>query len=56
MSNTILFKKEAVRFEIEMLEREILDLTRKKREKAMKAYRKLLVASADEPLYLLRSE
>jgi hypothetical protein len=48
--------KEAKIFEIEMLETEILDLKGRKREEAMKAYRELLLSSADEPIYFMRSE
>ena len=48
--------KEARRFEIEILETEILDLKGEEREEAMKAYHKLLLSSADEPIYLMRSE
>ena len=48
--------KEARKFEIETLEREILHLRVKTREEAMKAYRKLLLSAADEPIYLTRSE
>ena len=49
-------RKEARKFEIEILEKEILDLKGKIREEAMKAYRKLLLPSADEPIYFMRSE
>jgi len=48
-------RKEARKFEIEILEKEILDLKGKKREEAIKAYRKLLLSSADEPIYFMRS-
>jgi hypothetical protein len=47
---------EARKLEIEILETEILDLKGRKREEAMKAYRKLLLSSADEPIYFMRSE
>ena len=49
-------RKEARKFEIEILEKEILDLKGKIREEAMKAYRKLLLTSTDEPIYFMRSE
>ena len=49
-------KEEAGKSEIETLETEILELKGRKREEAMKAYHKLLLSSADEPIYLLRSE
>jgi hypothetical protein len=39
---------------MEMLEKEILDLVGERREEAMKAYRKLFSASAEEPIYLAR--
>jgi hypothetical protein len=42
------------KFEMEMLGKEILDLVGERREEAMQAYRKLLSASADEPMYLTR--
>jgi hypothetical protein len=42
------------KFEMEMLGKEILDLVGERREEAMQAYRKLLSASADEPMYLPR--
>ena len=48
--------KEAMKLEIEILETEILNLKGRKREEAMKAYRKLLLSSADEPIYFMRSE
>ena len=48
--------KEARKFEIEILEAERLDLKGEKREEALKAYHKLLLSSADEPIYLMRSE
>ena len=38
------------------LETEILKLKGRKREEAMKAYRRLLLSSADEPIYFMRSE
>jgi hypothetical protein len=47
--------KEAKAFEMRMLENEILNLVSERREEAIKAYRKLLSASADEPMYLTRS-
>lgn len=47
--------EETRKFEVEMLEKEILDLKGKQREEAMKAYRKLLSSLADEPIYFLRS-
>jgi len=46
---------EARAFEIKMLGNEILDLVGERREEALQAYRKLLSASADEPMYLTRS-
>jgi len=47
---------ELSREETERMETEILKLKGRKREKAIKAYRKLLLSSADEPIYLMRSE
>ena len=47
-------KNEAKKIEMGMLEMEILDLKGEKREQAMKTYRKLLCASADELTYLAR--
>jgi len=41
--------------EMKMLNGEILNLVGEKREENMKAYRKLLYASAEEPMYLTRS-
>jgi hypothetical protein len=41
--------------EIQKLENEILELKGKKREEAMKTYRRLLLALADKPIYLMRS-
>ena len=49
-----LTKEEARKFEIEILETEILELKGRKREEAMKAYRKLLLSLADEPIYFVR--
>ena len=42
-------------FKMRMLETEILNLVGEKQEETMKAYRKLLIASAEEPMYLQRS-
>jgi len=47
-------ENKAGRFKMEMMEKEILDLVGERREKAMKAYRKLFSASAGEPMYLAR--
>jgi hypothetical protein len=47
--------KEARAFEMRMLENEILNLVGGRREEAMKAYRKLLSSTSDEPIYLMRS-
>jgi hypothetical protein len=48
-------KSEARKLEMKMLGKEILDLVGERREEAMQAYRKLLSASADEPMYITRS-
>ena len=48
-------ENEARAFEMRMLENEILNLVGERREEAMQAYRKLLSASSDEPMYLTRS-
>jgi len=40
---------------VEVLEMKLLDLKGKKREEAMKAYRKLLLSSADQLIYFMRS-
>ena len=42
-------------FEMKTLGKEILDLVGERREEAMQAYRKLLSASVNEPMYLTRS-
>jgi hypothetical protein len=47
-------ENKAGKFKMEMLGEEILDLVGERREEAMQAYRKLLSASADEPMYLPR--
>jgi hypothetical protein len=47
--------KEAKAFEMRMLENEILNLVGERREEAIKAYRKLLSSTSDEPIYLMRS-
>ena len=47
-------QQEAMEFEIETMEAEILGLRGKYREEAMAAYRKLLVASTDKPVYFER--
>jgi hypothetical protein len=49
-------RKEIGKAEIERLEEEIPKLKGDKREKGMKAYRKLLLSSADQPIYFMRSE
>ena len=54
MSNQVL--EEAKKFEIEMLEKEILYFKGNKREKAMKAYRELVRSLGDKPIYLKRAE
>jgi hypothetical protein len=48
-------ENEARAFEMRMLETEILYLGGERREEVMEAYRKLLSASSDEPMYLTRS-
>ena len=49
-------REEAGKLEIEILEREIIDLKGEVREQAMKAYRRLLLSLTSEPIYLTRSE
>jgi hypothetical protein len=41
--------------EVRKFETEILDLKGEKREEAMKTYCRLLLPSADEPIYFFRS-
>lgn len=48
-------REEARKFEMEALEKEILDLKGKKREEALKAYRRLLLSSVDQVVYFMRS-
>jgi hypothetical protein len=48
-------KNEARAFEMKMMEKEIICLVGERREKAMKAYRKLLSSTSDELIYLIRS-
>ena len=48
-------ENEAKKLEMKMLGEEILDLVGERREETMQVYRKLLSASADEPMYLTRS-
>jgi hypothetical protein len=48
-------ENKAGKFKMKMLGKEILNLVGEGREEAMQAYRKLLSASADEPMYLKRS-
>lgn len=48
-------KQEARKFEIEMFEKEILDLKGENREQAMKSYRRLLKFQ-DKPIYLRRND
>jgi len=50
-----LSEEEAKKLEIELFETEILDLKGEIREKAMKAYHRLLKAT-DRPIYLIRSD
>ena len=45
----------AARSKMETLGKEIVGLVGERREEAMKAYRKLLSASVEEPMYLVRS-
>jgi len=54
-------RQEAIRFEIDMMEKEIVYLKGKIRTKAKKAYYKLLKSCViqlelDKPIYLIRSE
>jgi len=54
-------RKEAIKFEIEMMEREIVYFKGKRRLRAKKAYFKLLKScgkkcALEEPIYLKRSE
>jgi hypothetical protein len=44
----------AARSKMEMLGKQIVGLVGERREEAMKAYRKLWSASAEEPMYLAR--
>jgi hypothetical protein len=53
-------KKEAIKCEIDLMEKEIIYLTGKRRKKARKAYFRLLnscdkTCKIDEPIYLARS-
>ncbi|MEJ2242723.1 MAG: hypothetical protein P8Y18_11375 [Candidatus Bathyarchaeota archaeon] len=55
------YNKEAIKIQIDLMEKEILYFKGKKREKAKKAYNKLLhlcghSCSIDEPIFLRRSE
>jgi len=54
-------RKKAIKFEIEMMEKEILYFKGKKRARAKRVYYKLLqscgsTCGLDEPIYLKRSE
>ena len=60
ISNTLrgaeyLSKQEAVRFEIEMLQIELLDAKGERREQSMRAYRKL-VKLQNRPVHLARTD
>jgi len=46
---------EATKSKMEVLGEKILDLVGERREEAMRAYRRLMSASAYEPMYLVRS-
>jgi len=46
---------EATKSKMEVLGEKILDLVGERREEAMQAYRKVLSATTDEPMYLVRS-
>ena len=48
-------ENKASKSKMKMLGEKILDLVGERREEAMQAYRKLLSASPDEPMYLTRS-
>ena len=48
-------QKEARKVEIEIMEKEILYLKGKRRERAINAYRKLLLSSPDQLTYFTRS-
>ena len=54
-AQSILSKQEAVRFEIEMFQIELLDVKGERREQSMRAYRKL-VKLQDRPIYLARTD
>jgi hypothetical protein len=56
LSNKQLGKsKREGKVEVERLEKEILEFKGEKREEGMKAYRRLLLSSADQLIYFLRS-
>ena len=48
-------ENEATKSKMEVLGEKILDLVGERREEAMQAYRRLMSASTDEPMYLTRS-
>jgi hypothetical protein len=53
-------KKEALKYEVDLMEKEIIYLTGKRRQKARKAYFRLLhscgkTCEIGEPIYLVRS-
>jgi hypothetical protein len=48
-------KIEATKAKAEVLGEKILDLVGERREEALQAYRKIMSASAEEPMYLTRS-
>jgi hypothetical protein len=50
-----LSKEEAKKLEIELFEKEILDLKGEIRDQAMKSYR-ILLKAIDKPIYLIRAD
>lgn len=53
-------REEAIKFEVDLMEKEIIYLTGRRRQKARKAYFKLLnecgkTCDVDEPVYLART-
>jgi hypothetical protein len=53
---SVLIRKKALDAEIEIMEKEIVYLKGKRRKRALKAYRKLILPRLNEPMFLTRSE
>jgi hypothetical protein len=53
---SVQIEREALDADIEIMEKEIIHFKGKRRKRALKAYRKLILPQLNEPIFLRRSE